>query len=240
MSSNLVTARECIKAFEDIGVTMSEPSFSKYKKRGVFEAYHVEGKKRDLFDLEEVLTSFFEINLPKSTAEQKTRDQYYIQKREREKRKELFDNISIESDKLENHKELTFEMFDVQDLWISAAEALKELKDDYTEEIQELNESGINGEAIYNRHREYTILNASKTKEEHIEEFKRMIFVDNEANQYLKDFIFEALFDDLEKKYTNFDWSNIQLVILKSANDWIRTPEKTAESSGVDLVDSEK
>lgn len=228
MSSNLVTARECIKAFEDIGVTMSEPSFSKYKKRGVFKTYSIEGKKRDMFNLGEVLTTYFEVNLPTNKAEQKRRDQYYIQKKEREKRKERFDNISIEWDKLAGYEVLTLEMFDIKDLWINAADDLKELKG-----------NELRGEIISDEYKEIILKAAAKTQKEHTEEFKREIFAQNEANQYLMDFILEALFDDLGKKYTGFRMSTVQLDILKSANDWIVTPEKMADFFGIDLLTGE-
>ena len=119
-------------------------------------------------------------------------------------------------------------MFDIKNLWIYAAENLKELK-----------EKEVKGETISDIDKDWILKEAAKTQKEHIEEFKREIFIDNETNSDLRWFI-DALFDDLEKIYPSFGESRIQLDILKSANEWITTPEKTAELSAVDLIDSER
>ncbi len=228
MQENFISAKECISNFKEMGIKMTEPNFSKYKKKVFFRVYRIEDSKRDYFIWGEVLESYFRLTIPRDEKEDKIRSAYFQIKKKEKKRQELFDNVSLEWGKLENHKKLTFEMFDIKNLWIYAAENLKELK-----------EKEVKGETISDIDKDWILKEAAKTQKEHIEEFKREIFIDNETNSDLRWFI-DALFDDLEKIYPSFGESRIQLDILKSANEWITTPEKTAELSAVDLIDSER
>lgn len=223
----LYTAREVIEFFDTkLNFKMSEANFAKHKKAQIFKTYKKEGKKGDFYKLPESAIDFFDNVIQRNEKGFKAEERLQAYLKEYQAKEELENRISKQWDKLENPIELTFEMFDIKDLWISAAVNLQELKD-----------REAKGESI--EEKETILLEAAKTKEDHIREFKREIFAQNEANINLRGFV-EALFEDLEKIYPSFGENRIQLYILKSANDWIGTPENVAEWFAVDLIKSQK
>ncbi len=215
---DFISAKECIDNFGKMGIEITESFFSKNKKKGYFRVHKLENRKRDLFVWDEVVQAYFAFNIPANLRDQKIRDDYF-------KKQKIRDAISIEWEKLLSYKELTFEMFNIEDLWISAAKNLKEIE-----------EQESRGEIVNTTLKQMILEDVAKTKEEHIEEFKRDIFSHNEQNSSLRWFM-EALTDDLSEIYSDFEESKILMDILKSANSWITTPKKMADYDAVSLIE---
>ncbi len=219
MSEKYITASECITAFKTIGLNVTKGAFSKQKEKGIYKIYHKGNSKRDLFIFDEALSSYLGSTIPKDHIEDKLRSEI-------KKKHEIHKLINEQWTIIESYEELTFEMFDIKDLWINAAANLKEFK-----------ENEIKSEAKSDREIEYIILEASKTKEDHAEEFKREIFAVNKINLDNRDFAWH-LCEDLEKVYKDFAGSTFNYYILKSFADWmsLSNPKEWADSHGVDLV----
>ncbi len=200
-----------------MGINITESFFSKNKKKGYFRVHRLENSKRDWFKWDEVVKAYFAFNIPANLRDQKIRDDYL-------KKQIILEGISIEWDKLWSYNEITFEMFNIEDLWVSAADNLREIE-----------ERESRGEIIEDETKSAISLEANMSKEDHTKRFKKSIFLQNEINLSLQYFM-EALTDDLSKIYFDFEESKIRLDILKSANDWIITPEKMADLNGVDFV----
>jgi len=219
MKEYFISAKECKTNFEEMGIKMSESNFSKNKKKGFFRVHRIENSKRDFFIWNEVIESYFELTYSKDIAEDKIREKFFAEKKEREKQEILLADIDTEWYKLNNYKTLTFEMFDIESLWIDAQEDLKELKN---KEIEEETKERI-------------LLDAAKTKDDHIQGFKCEVLAQNAENEAIRWFMV-GLFDDLSSKYPTLTGHKLQLDILKNANSKMMTPKDFANSFGVDLI----
>ena len=221
MSKKYITASECLTALKDIGLNVTKGAFSKQKEKGIYRVYKMPNSKRELFIWDEVLEGYLSSTMPKDHIEEELRTKI-------KKKHKIQKLISEQWNVLNTHENLTFEMFDIKNLGISAAASLKDLK-----------KKDIEGETIDDQTRASILLEAAKTPKDHIEEFKRGLLEDEMANVHIECFIM-LLFEKLQGEYPLFNESKLQLDILESANDYRMTPQEYADSEGIDLIKSEK
>lgn len=216
MSEKYITAAECLTALKDIGLNVTKGAFSKQKEKGIYKVYKMPNTKRELFIWDEVLTGYLGSTIPKDHTEEKLRAEI-------KKKHKIQKLINEQWNIMNSHENITFEMFDIKDLGISAAESLKELKKKDTK-----------GETTNDQTRAFILSEAAKTKEDHIEDFKRGLFEENTGTEHIHCFIM-ALFENLQDEYP-ISGSKLQLDILKYVNDYRMTPQEYADSDGVDLI----
>jgi len=214
---DFISAKECIDNFGKMGLEITESFFSKNKKKGYFRVHKLENSKRDWFIWDEVVRSYFAFSFPKDKREKEIRERYF-------KVAKIKKNIDLQWDQLSNIQELTFELFDIENLWIRAAENLKEIE-----------EREARGEIIDDKVKDEALKEAAKTKEEHIEDFCYHLHTMNTLSGMIN-IITNTINRDLSEIYSDFGESEILLNILKSVNSYIDTPLEVAEFWKIDLI----
>ncbi len=136
-----INARESLEVLKKAGITLTEYDFSKHKKNGIFRTYQVENSKRDHFIAKEILEDYFGNILPRSEKEEKIFNRYQVEKKEDEKHREIIAEIDKQFDIIKSPKEITFEMFKVD-----------QLEDDYKEDDFKIFRCEISGQNDINLH----------------------------------------------------------------------------------------
>ncbi len=141
MQENYINGRESLEVLKKAGITITEYDFSKHKKNGIFRTYQVENSKRDHFIAKQILEDYFGNILPRSEKEEKIFNRYQIEKKEDEKHREIIAEIDKQFDIIKSPKEITFEMFKVD-----------QLEDDYKEDDFKIFRCEISGQNDINLH----------------------------------------------------------------------------------------
>lgn len=219
-----ITARECLKNFEKMGIKLTESTFSKYKKRGMFKRYKVDGKKTDMFIWREVIECYFKAKIDYTEEDVEIRNRYYRQKEKDRKIEEYLKEIC-------SGEELELSMFNIDNLYTDAQNNLKEMR-----------ERESRGEKIDDQEKELIETEGAKTKEDYVREIEKEIYADNCVYNSIRD-LSDTLRRELAKKYSNFESSSLECDILEIiANEirFYRNPKEFVDSFGVGLITIKK
>ncbi len=219
MQENFITAIQCIENFKKIGINITESYFSRSKSKGYFIVHSIKKSKRDWYIFDEVVRAYFKFSPPGNIHEKKIKDAYF-------QRQETLKSIAIEWGKLYSPKEIIFENFNIENLWISAQNDLAEIK-----------AKEGKGQKIDDDTKILIFLKSTLTEDEHIEHFKKNVSFVNVMNESGHSLL-EKVTDDLSEVYSDFEESKFLLHILKSANSWIITPEQVANNFNVTLIEN--
>ncbi len=223
--ADLITGGECIALFEELGVKMTKTRFSKQKSKGFYKVYKKEGSNRDYFIWDEVVKAFFDQTISQNMEEDRARAEYKRRQKVKKKKMEMLEKIEEQLDIIHGFQTLKPEMFNIENLHKSAQENLEELKR-LEEEIPE-------------PHRAFIRQQAAKSNEDHIADFEKSVYVENQISATIRD-LSEAIREDLSEIYPDFKGSSFEFNLLKVIADWISSsqdPKEFADSFGIDLVE---
>lgn len=225
MKNYLYTAREVIEFFDKkLHFKMSESNFTKHKKAKIFKIYKKEGKKGDFYKLPEAAKDFFNQVNQRSIDGMEAMQNLDDYLKEYKAKEELQNKIDNEWDKLIKFPKLDVKMFDIKNILISAKE-----------ELEELVEYESKGESEDSEDREYIYLQATKSEEDHLKDFKQNI---NECNleNLARSKLAIQLIKEIVNKYPSFNNNILQHDMVKFMANSIVVPQDVKERYGIDLV----